>query len=63
MTDEELRAEALAAEQELRDSLAALNEVIEQDKRDNPRGHPCRDCGRYWDEHPVNTVLECRDWR
>jgi hypothetical protein len=43
-----------------------MADLIEQDQRDHPRGHPCRDCGRYFYEHPaVPTDAEpgCEAWR
>lgn len=39
-------------------------DLLAEDRSTWPDGHPCRDCGRLWKEHPVTaSVLECRDWR
>lgn len=41
-----------------------LPALLAEDQREWPEGHPCRDCGRLFREHPVTaSVLECRDWR
>lgn len=40
----------------------ALLEAFAQDQADNPRGHPCRDCGRYYDEHRGGGG-DCGGWR
>lgn len=35
--------------------------LIREDSHRHPRGHPCRDCGRYFDEHRRSD--ECKGWR
>lgn len=40
-----------------------LASLIALDQQENPYGHPCRDCGQLARDHPVQGVLECRDWR
>ena len=37
-----------------------LREMIADDRRQWPEGHPCRDCGRVYYEHPTP---ECDGWR
>ena len=44
-----------------RDTLLA---TVAQDRIDNPRGHPCRNCGWHFDEHPVlDGDMHCKEWR
>lgn len=37
-------------------------EAMARDRARNPRGHPCRDCGRYFDEHRGGGG-DCGGWR
>jgi hypothetical protein len=38
-----------------------LAELIDQDLRDWPDGHPCRDCGRLFKDH--GATPDCEGWR
>ena len=39
-----------------------VQELLRLDAQENPRGHPCRDCGRYFDEHRGGGG-DCGGWR
>lgn len=36
-----------------------VRELLEQDAIDWPEGHPCRECGKLFKEHPHS---ECAEW-
>lgn len=62
-----LLLDSIVASRELTTAISDLNRVIAQDQIDNPRGHPCRDCGRYFDEHRPKRDgdgdMHCEGWR
>jgi len=42
------------------DTHAAAQRVIAEDAVRNPGGHPCRDCGQLYRDHPTR---QCEAWR
>ena len=44
----------------------SVQELLRLDRVENPRGHPCRNCGRYFDEHRPNRDgdgdMHCEEW-
>ncbi len=40
-----------------------LSELVERDLIGHPLGHPCRDCGRTYVDHPPTGDAVCAGWR
>lgn len=52
------------AELVLPGSLEDLRSMLAEDAQQHPQGHPCRDCGRLFHEHPWrNEKWACGGWR
>jgi len=55
-----------AAIEELRKVRGPWKDLLattQQDLVDNPRGHPCRDCGRLYADHAGLDTVICVGWR
>lgn len=42
--------------------MTSLIRALAADMADWPQGHPCRDCGAFYHEHP-HAVAGCETWR
>jgi hypothetical protein len=40
-----------------------VRELLEQDAKDWPDGHPCRDCGQLAKDHAPDPNDQCDGWR